>query len=59
MTRSRSLPRSSPTEEGMTFSEDDLAFIRHWAGGHPGLLEATCRVLGILTGRPGVNPRRI
>ncbi len=43
-------------EEGVTFSEENLAFIRHWAGGHPGLLEATCRVLGILTGRPLRDP---
>ena len=36
----------------MTFSEEDLAFIRLWAGGHPALLETTCRILGMLTGRP-------
>ena len=39
-------------EEGVTFSEEDLAFIRLWAGGHPGLLEAICRLLGSLTGQP-------
>jgi DNA-binding winged helix-turn-helix (wHTH) protein len=39
-------------QEGVTFSDEDLAFVRLWAGGHPGLLEGTCRVLGILTGRP-------
>ncbi len=38
--------------EGVTFSAEDLAFVRSWAGGHPGLLETTCRVLGMLTGRP-------
>jgi hypothetical protein len=38
--------------EDVTFDEEDLAFVRSWAGGHPGLLEATCRVLGALTGRP-------
>jgi hypothetical protein len=38
--------------EGVTFSEEDLVFLRTWAGGHPGLLEATCRVLGLVTGRP-------
>jgi hypothetical protein len=38
--------------EGVTFSNEDLAFLRLWAGGHPGLLEATCRVLGLVTGRP-------
>jgi hypothetical protein len=42
--------------EGVTFSEDDLAFLRLWAGGHPGLLEATCRVLGLVTGRPIRDP---
>jgi DNA-binding winged helix-turn-helix (wHTH) protein len=42
--------------EDVTFSEDDLAFSRAWAGGHPGLLEATCRVLGLLTGRPVRDP---
>jgi DNA-binding response OmpR family regulator len=40
------------TEQGVTFSEDDLAFLHLWAGGHPGLLEGTCRVLGLLTGSP-------
>ena len=39
-------------EEGVTFSEEDLAFIRLWAGGHPGLLEAICHLLGSLTGQP-------
>ena len=39
-------------EEGVTFSDEDLAFIRAWAGGHPALLETTCRILGLLTGRP-------
>ena len=39
-------------EEGVTFSDEDLAFIRTWAGGHPALLETTCRILGLLTGRP-------
>jgi hypothetical protein len=38
--------------EDVTFSDEDLAFIRAWSGGHPGLLEGTCRVLGLLTGRP-------
>ena len=37
-------------DEGVTFSEEDLAFIRLWAGGHPGLLEAICHLLGSLTG---------
>jgi hypothetical protein len=39
-------------EERVTFSEEDVVFARTWAGGHPGLLEAICRVLGLLTGRP-------
>jgi hypothetical protein len=38
--------------EGVTFSEEDQVFLRLWAGGHPGLLEAACRVLGLVTGRP-------
>ncbi len=42
--------------EGVTFSAEDLAFIESWAGGHPGLLETTCRVLGMLTGRPVRDP---
>jgi hypothetical protein len=37
---------------GVTFSTDDLGFIRLWAGGHPGLLVAVCRILGGLTGSP-------
>jgi len=43
-------------EEGVTFSDEDLAFIRAWAGGHPALLETTCRILGLLTGRPVRDP---
>ena len=39
-------------EEGVSFSDEDLAFIRAWAGGHPALLETTCRIVGLLTGRP-------
>ena len=39
-------------EAGVTFSDEDLAFIRAWSGGHPALLETTCRILGLLTGRP-------
>ena len=39
-------------EEGLTFSEDDFTYIRLWSGGHPALLETTCRILGMLTGRP-------
>lgn len=40
----------------VTFSAEDCTFIRTWAGGHPGLLDATCRVLGLLTGRPVRDP---
>jgi DNA-binding winged helix-turn-helix (wHTH) protein len=43
-------------EEGVTFSDEDLAFIRAWAGGHPALLETSCRILGLLTGRPVRDP---
>jgi len=32
-------------EEEVEFSTDDIVFIISHAGGHPGLLEATCRVL--------------
>jgi hypothetical protein len=32
-------------EEGVEFSPDDVVFLIAQAGGHPGLLEATCRVL--------------
>lgn len=36
--------------EGVTFDAADERFIWQWAGGHPGLLEATCRALGRVTG---------
>lgn len=39
-------------DENVTFSNDDLSFIRLWAGGHPGLLEGVCHLLGALTGQP-------
>jgi len=39
-------------EEGITFSEEDLTYIRLWTGGHPALLEMILRILGLLTGRP-------
>ncbi|MGC8780150.1 MAG: winged helix-turn-helix domain-containing protein [Anaerolineae bacterium] len=42
--------------EDVTFSEQDLAFIRYWAGGHPGLLDGVCHLLGALTGRPVRDP---
>lgn len=40
----------------VTFSEPDLAFIRYWAGGHLGLLDGVCHLLGSLTGRPVRDP---
>ncbi len=43
-------------EEGITFSDEDMAFLRLWSGGHPALLETTCRILGLLTGRPVRDP---
>jgi hypothetical protein len=36
--------------EGVTFSDDDVAFVLRWAGGHTSLLEGVCRVLGPVTG---------
>jgi hypothetical protein len=38
-------------EEEVEFSPDDVVFIIAQAGGHPGLLEATCRVLSLTKGR--------
>jgi DNA-binding winged helix-turn-helix (wHTH) protein len=38
--------------EHVTFSEEDVTFLRVWSGGHPVLLESTARVLGMLTGKP-------
>lgn len=37
-------------QEGVAFDRADETFICLWAGGHPGLLEATCRALGRVTG---------
>ncbi|MCX7668511.1 MAG: winged helix-turn-helix domain-containing protein, partial [Anaerolineae bacterium] len=37
-------------------SEQDLAFIKYWAAGHPGLLDGVCHLLGGLTGRPLRDP---
>jgi hypothetical protein len=48
----RQLATRYAREEGVTFSEDDITFIRLWSGGHPALLETTCRILGMLTGKP-------
>lgn len=52
----RQLATRYAEEEGITFSDEDLKFIRHWTGGHPALLETTCRILGLLTGRPVREP---
>jgi hypothetical protein len=38
-------------EEEVEFSMDDIDFVIAQAGGHPGLLEATCRVLSLTKGR--------
>lgn len=39
-------------QEDITFDQADESFIYEWAGGHPGLLEASCRALGRVTGSP-------
>ena len=39
-------------QEGYTFDDEDRAFVRHHADGHLGLLLATCRALGEVTGEP-------
>ncbi len=39
-------------ELNVTFSGRDVDFVLDWAGGHIGLIEATCGVLGSLTGAP-------
>lgn len=44
------------SEESITFSAEDVAFMRIWSGGHPALLETTCRILGLLTGSPVRDP---
>lgn len=38
--------------EGVTFSDNDIAFMLRWTGGHMSLLEGVCRVLGPITGEP-------
>ena len=48
----RSLVAAFAARERVTFSENDVAFILQWAGGHMGLLEGVCRVLGAVTGEP-------
>ncbi len=39
-------------QEGYTFDDEDRAFLRYHADGHLGLLLATCRALGEVTGEP-------
>jgi hypothetical protein len=39
-------------QEGYTFDDKDLQFLRHHADGHLGLLLAICRALGEVTGEP-------
>ena len=46
------LIRQLANELNVTFSERDIEFVLDWAGGHIGLLEAACGVLGSLTGAP-------
>jgi len=36
----------------VTFDEQDIQFIQMKSGGHPGLVEAICTILGDVTGRP-------
>lgn len=43
-------------EEDITFSAEDVVFLRQWSGGHPALLETICRILGLITGRPVREP---
>jgi len=40
------------SQEGYTFDDEDRAFVQHHADGHLGLLVATCRALGEVTGQP-------
>ena len=42
----------------VSFSEDDLAFIRQNADGHPGLVQAVCYALGAVTGEPVRNKQQ-
>lgn len=46
----RTYIRSFAARAGVSFDTADERFILHWAGGHPGLLEATCHLLGQVTG---------
>jgi len=46
------LIRQLADELHVTFSTRDIDFVLDWAGGHIGLVEAACGVLGSLTGAP-------
>ncbi len=46
----RTLIQHLAEQMGVTFNVRDEQFIREWAGGHPGLIEAVARVLGSITG---------
>ena len=48
----RVFSRQYAEQEGVTFSESDLAFIIDNADGHPGLAQAVCCALGNVTGAP-------
>lgn len=39
-------------QEGYTFDQEDIGFLRHHADGHLGLLLSVCRALGDVTGEP-------
>jgi len=52
----RALARQWAAQNGVTFDDEDLAFLREQADGHPGLLEAACAVLGPVTGAPERSP---
>ncbi len=52
----RALARQWAARNGVTFDDEDLAFLRVQADGHPGLLEAACAVLGPVTGAPERSP---
>jgi hypothetical protein len=42
--------------EHITFAAEDIAFVQAQAGGHPGLAQAVCFALGIVTGAPVRDP---
>ena len=44
--------RELSDRDQVTFDEQDVQFIQMKSGGHPGLVEAVCTVLGNVTGQP-------